>query len=109
MPLRPCLGTPDQTCSRLTDRTDSRCPACAAARERARGTRQQRGLGSDYDRAREQALTGATHCATCGQAFTLDNPATGGHVKARRHGGTTADGIKPECRRCNYGWEKSGS
>jgi hypothetical protein len=104
MPSRPCLD-----CRRLTTRSDSRCPTCASIRNRQRGTRQQRGLGRDYDRARERALTGATHCATCGQPFTPDNPATGGHVKARRHGGTTADGIKPECQRCNYGWEKTGS
>jgi hypothetical protein len=104
MSTRPCLD-----CQRLTDRSDSRCPACARAKELRRGRRQQRGLGADYVRARDQALAGATHCATCGQPFTDANPATGGHIVARRRGGTTADGIRPECRRCNYGYQKSGN
>jgi hypothetical protein len=104
MSNRPCLD-----CQRLTDRSDSRCPACARAKELRRGRRQQRGLGADYVRARDQALAGATHCATCGQPFTDANPATGGHIVARRRGGTTAGGIRPECRRCNYGYQKSGN
>jgi hypothetical protein len=41
--------------------------------------------------------------------FTADNPATGGHVISIRDGGTTADGIKAECARCNYGWQTTGS
>lgn len=101
---RPCLD-----CQRLTDRTDSRCPDCARAKELRRGRRQQRGLGADYNRARQAALVGATHCATCGRPFTAADPATGGHVVARRHGGSTADGIRPECRACNYGWERTGN
>lgn len=104
MTLRPCLD-----CRRLTDRPGSRCPSCATAKELRRGRRQQRGLGADYDRARETALAGATHCCTCGRPFTTENPATGGHVVARRHGGTAADGIRAECRDCNYGWERTGS
>jgi hypothetical protein len=104
MPLRPCLD-----CDRLTDRPDSRCPACATRYELRRGRRQQRGYDTEYEHERARALARATHCHTCGQPFTADNPVTGGHRIARRHGGTTADGIKPECRRCNYGWERSGS
>jgi hypothetical protein len=102
VPRRPCLD-----CGALS--LGTRCHPCTRARDLARGTRQQRGYDATYERAREQALVAATHCATCGELFTLDNPATGGHVVARRNGGTTADGLKPECRRCNYGWEKSGS
>jgi hypothetical protein len=102
MPMRPCLD-----CGALTPTT--RCPTCTGTRDRARGTRQQRGYGREYERERERALIDATHCATCGVLFTLDNPATGGHVVAVRKGGTAADGIKPECRRCNYGWERTGS
>lgn len=104
MPLRPCLD-----CDRLTGRSDSRCTPCAGARELRRGRRQQRGYDTAYEHERARALASATHCASCGVRFTDRNPATGGHVIARRHGGTTADGIKPECRRCNYGWEASGS
>lgn len=104
MPLRPCLD-----CDQLTSRPDSRCFTCACERELKRGRRQQRGYDTEYDNERARVLARATHCVTCGARFTEDNPATGGHVVARRHGGTTADGIKPECRRCNYGWERSGS
>lgn len=86
-----------------------RCKAHAAEVDRERGTRQQRGLGADYKRARTIALANATRCATCQLLFTPDNPATGGHIKARRLGGTTADGIQAECRRCNMGWERTGN
>jgi hypothetical protein len=109
MPTRPCLGLPGKDCGQLTTRTDSRCAACASARNRARGTRQQRGYDKQYEDERQRALASAMHCATCGQRFTVDNPATGGHVVAIRNGGTAADGVKPECRRCNYGWARSGS
>jgi 5-methylcytosine-specific restriction endonuclease McrA len=102
MPRRPCLQ-----CGTLTPGT--RCPYCTRDRDRARGSRQQRGYDRAYEQARDTAIRGATHCATCGQPFTTDNPATGGHVVARRRGGSTSDGIKPECRRCNYGWSRSGS
>jgi hypothetical protein len=50
----------------------------------------------------------ATTCATCGERFTEANPKTAGHVQALRRGGR-GSGIKPECRRCNYGWQASGS
>lgn len=89
--------------------TRGQCRAHSAEAERRRGTRQQRGLGADYQRARTIALANATRCATCQQPFTPDNPATGGHVKARRLGGTTADGIQAECRRCNMGWQRTGN
>ncbi len=104
MPRRLCLD-----CDQITARPDSRCSACARTRELARGRRQARGLGADYDRARDRALSGAVRCGTCGEPFTAENPATGGHAVARRHGGTTADGIFAECRRCNYGWRVTGS
>lgn len=94
-------------CPVLTD--GGRCQEHTRQADRARGTFRQRGYDAAYDRARRKALAGATHCATCHQPFTPDNPATGGHVKAMRDGGTTADGIKPECRRCNYGWRRTGS
>jgi hypothetical protein len=86
-----------------------RCPRCTRTADIARGSRQQRGYNADYDRARTQALDHATHCETCGEPFTADNPATGGHRLARRHGGTTAHGIGPQCRRCNYGWRRTNT
>lgn len=104
MPLRPCLG-----CDQPTSRTDSRCYNCAQQRELNRGRRQQRGYDNAYVQERARVLATATHCAHCGDPFTHNNPATGGHRKAIRHGGTTSDGIRPECRRCNYGWETTGN
>jgi hypothetical protein len=77
--------------------------------DRARGNPEARGYDREYRAARDRAKVGATHCVTCGEAFTEDNPATGGHVKAIRDGGTTADGIEAQCRRCNYGWRKGTS
>lgn len=85
-----------------------RCPAHARQAEERRGSREQRGYGRAYRDARDAALRGATHCATCGCPFTIDNPATGGHARAQRDGGTLEDGIRPECARCNYGWRRTG-
>jgi hypothetical protein len=83
-----------------------RCPDCRRQADAARGRPAERGYDGDYIRARAAAVTGATHCGTCGEAFAEDNPATGGHVKAIRDGGTVGDGIVAECRRCNYGWRR---
>jgi 5-methylcytosine-specific restriction endonuclease McrA len=102
MARRPCLD-----CGTLTPNT--RCPTHTRTRDQARGSRQARGYDRAYEQARDAAIRNATHCATCGDLFTTENPATGGHVRAIRNGGSTSDGIKPECRRCNYGWSRSGS
>lgn len=62
MPLTVCT---EPGCPELTDRT--RCPAHRRQRERARGTRQQRGYDADYDRMRrglEQQLA-AGEVLTC--------------------------------------------
>ena len=80
-------------------------PRCAKHR---RPARQKRGYDAEYERAlRAPAYLAATKCATCHEPFTADNPKTGGHVKAIRNGGTTADGIIPQCARCNYGWRRT--
>lgn len=73
MPTRPCLGTPDQTCTRLTTRPDSRCEACASAvgqaRDARRGSRQARGYDAVHDRLREdwkpKVEAGRVRCARC--------------------------------------------
>lgn len=83
----------------------SRCRSCASGR---RGSTTARGYGHDYQVERTAALAGATHCTQCGSKFTADNPATGGHQVAIRDGGTLADGLAPHCRRCNYGWRRTG-
>lgn len=92
---RPCL-----VCGRLS--TGSRCPTHAKTAAR--------GYGAPFQRARrEPGYVEATRCATCGCTFTRANPKTAGHRVALRDGGTLADGIMAECRRCNYGWMRSGS
>ena len=52
--------------------------------------------------------TDPTRCVICGQPFTEDNPMTGGHKVAIRNGGTSADGLEAQCRRCNYAWRSNG-
>lgn len=91
-PLKTCT-----TCGR-TIAGGTRCS------RHARPKRQDRGYDAEYERAlkRPQFLA-ATHCLTCDEPFTPDNPRTGGHVRALRRGGTTADGIFPQCAHCNYG------
>lgn len=85
------------------------CPRCGGAAPvggdcPCRPNPRQRGYGRDYDLARAVALaTSDGTCPTCGEAFTAANPPTGGHRKPISGGGTTADGIFAQCRRCNYG------
>jgi hypothetical protein len=86
MPLRPCLGTPDHACRRLTARTDSRCPACAATahrtRDAARGSRQQRGYDAEHQRIRDQLLirlVPGTPCPRCGHGMWPDQKLDAGH------------------------------
>lgn len=102
--LRKC---PAPGCTQLT--TGGHCEQHRRNYERARGTFTQRGYDAAYKRARTQALAKATTCWKCGCEFTPDNPATGGHVKDIRAGGTLAHGIKAECRRCNYGRRQPNS
>jgi hypothetical protein len=92
-----------------------RCPVCqavATARRNARPSSSARGLGWKFserkkaDAAYQQATTcqctgcPQQHRGVCGEAFTRDNPKTGGHVTPRSQGG--GDGpIRAICRRCN--------
>lgn len=99
MPVRPCLDCDEPTAG-------PRCPSCARAKDRARGTTTQRGYGAQHQAERTRVLDGATHCRTCGQPFTEDNPATAGHTVPIRHGGRTK-GTEPQCQHCNYGWRRT--
>ena len=86
-----------------------RCPEHERDRDKARGNKQQRGYGRAFDKAKlTPAYVNATHCTHCGQPFTASNPKTAGHVKALRNAGQPSDVITPQCRRCNYGWRKTG-
>ena len=88
--------------------TQGRCDDHRRAKDKARGTRQERGYGADYQaQLKSPEYVNATHCAECGQVFTEDNPKTGGHSVALRNGGQGSK-ILPHCRRCNYGWENTG-
>lgn len=87
---------------------DGRCDRCRRARDRERGTRQRRGYDADFERQkRRPEYVNATHCAECGELFTTDNPKTGGHSVAIRNGGKGST-VLAHCRRCNYGWERTG-
>jgi hypothetical protein len=79
------------------------CRTCKRARDARRPSRQQRGLGAEYDRERRQVLAGATHCARCGKPFGPDRRPTAGHVTASVDGGGTTGNLRPECAPCNYG------
>ena len=93
-------------CPTLTETT--RCADHTRARDKARGTRQARGYDAEYQaQLRSAEYVNATHCAECGDPFTADNPKTGGHSVALRNGGRGSK-ILPHCRRCNYGWSRTG-
>lgn len=83
----------------------SRCPACKAARAAGRSG----AYDWEYEKAAKEAKRRAgTHCPRCNEPYTADNPPTGGHMVPVREGGTTADGVEAQCRRCNYGWRRTG-
>jgi hypothetical protein len=103
MAKRVCLT---DGCPTLTDTT--RCADHTRERDRARGSASARGYDGQYrEQLKSPAYRTATHCAECGQVFTVDNPKTGGHSVALRNGGKGSK-ILPHCRRCNYGWERTG-
>lgn len=100
MPQCECLD-----CRTLT-RHGTRCPRCAAVKERARdqqrGTTTQRGLGWDHQQAAKLILAGAELCAHCGQPATPNDPLEAGHEQARANGGTNdLANYRPEHRSCN--------
>jgi hypothetical protein len=107
MPLRPCLGRPGQPCSRLTDRTDSRCTTCASAtgraRDAARGSRHDRGYGAEHDRTRAallERLVPGTACPRCGEPMWSTQDLDAGHSTPLRTDRTSrADRL--EHARCN--------
>jgi len=112
MALKPCLGIPGRPCGKLS--SGPRCEPCRKATDNARsarrGTTAQRGLSGQHARvaARYRATDAACECddcgahdGPCGARGTPTNPITAGHRRARAHGGSGADGYRPECRSCN--------
>jgi len=63
------------------------CAVCRRKRERVRGSSDQRGLGAEHRRIREQVLREETACWICGGRGTTDDPLTADHVVARAGGG----------------------
>lgn len=105
MARRPCLD-----CRRPT--TATRCRPCRLAaereRDRARGSRQERGLDATYDRNRKALLAAAQVCAICGRPGTADDPLTAGHIVARADGGgNTPDNLRAEHASYNYSHGRS--
>lgn len=88
--------------------TATRCTDHQREYEKQRGLPAQRGYTHAYRRAAARVTRDATHCAQCGERFTADNPATGGHKRALRDGGSLAEGIEAQCAKCNLGWRRTG-
>lgn len=103
MALRVCI---EDGCVSLSPNT--RCAPCARAKDAARGSSTQRGYDYAFEQAKlEPEYVNASRCVECGEAFTAENPKTGGHSVALRNGGKGSQ-IVPHCRRCNYGWSRTG-
>lgn len=101
-----CPGHAGERCTEVV--RSPRCPTHAHAYEVARGSASARGYGHPHRTATAKAIEGATHCPRCGSEFTSDNPATGGHLTPLREGGPRDGRIEAQCRRCNYGWRRTG-
>ena len=98
MAARVCLD-----CPRIIPATTrkGRCPDCARAHDKARGTRQQRGYGADHDRTRRVLVTRLRNgdtltCWRCGAPITDEHAMHVGHDDADR---SITRG--PECVTCN--------
>lgn len=103
MAMRVCI---EAGCPTLT--TATRCTDHARVKDKARGSSSERGYDAEYERAKLlPEYVNATHCAECGDPFTDHNPKTGGHSVPLRDGGKGSK-ILPHCRRCNYGWRRTG-
>ena len=94
------------------DQCESTLPCATHTRVRypdLRPSSAARGYGSKYRKVRDQAVAGQVICPRCNRPYTPENPATGGHVVPQREGGSLEDGVVAQCRRCNYGWRRTGT
>ncbi|GAB3776740.1 hypothetical protein GCM10027600_43020 [Nocardioides ginsengisegetis] len=93
MALRVCLDCPELT-------NTSRCPACARAKDKARGTRQQRGYDATHDRLRAsyQQRMDQGHTYTCWRCTKPIDP-NAWHLGHDDHDRSRYRG--PECPACN--------
>lgn len=105
MPIAP--GVRCKACRKIHAGTGL-CPACRSLAEKARGSSTQRGYDAEYvAQLQADKYRNATHCTSCGKAFTKYNPKTGGHTTAIRNGGRGSK-VEAQCRTCNYGWRRTG-
>lgn len=84
-----------------------RCPVCAGKREAERGSRRDRGIGTEHERYARWIKKERPACAECGQPYgDPDNPIQVGHVIPRSAFRNRLDAdhwgnFRPECRRDN--------
>ena len=100
MPPRRCLG-----CGVLTPST--RCPACTAARNIARGSFSARGYDATYRAARKQLLATATNCHWCGTPIGNGAATATADHDPPLHDGGSHDQMVAACAPCNYGRRRS--
>lgn len=99
MPRRPCLGIDGQPpCPHLAPTGKARCQDCDRATDRARGTKQQRGYDTDYERERAALhLETRPPCHWCGAPATTADHVPPLAVPAGHRV------LMPACATCNYG------
>ena len=90
MILRPCLGTPDQTCNQLG--TSSRCTP---------HTRAWKKLRNDDRPIAKAVIAVSPRCAQCGHTGSADNPLTADHLVPLIRSGRNTGPRQTLCRDCN--------
>lgn len=89
-------------CGKLIAKGQSRCPKHERDRDRARGTRVERGYDNDHTLARAEwaplVATGTVDCRRCGHRIPATAPWDLGHPDA-----DCPKPRAPEHRRCNRG------
>ena len=100
MARRVCRDCPTIYDPRERGARSGRCPDCARAADRARGTREQRGYGIEHQRIRstwQRRIDGGedVRCSRCGAPITAADPWHLDHTADR------SDYLGPACARCN--------
>jgi 5-methylcytosine-specific restriction endonuclease McrA len=90
-------------CPNTIDTTEgSRCKRCRAKRERQRGTRDERNVGTQHKRIRKQVLAEESVCWMCGLPALPGDPLTADHIIPRAAGGRTVrENYRAAHRSCN--------
>jgi 5-methylcytosine-specific restriction enzyme A len=80
------------------------CTACAAARDRTRGTFRQRGYSSTWDRRSASFLARHPRCVDCGDPAVVSDHAPRSRRELEAAGVTDPDAdqyLQARCRRCD--------